>query len=240
MKRLGFAYDWSREVTTCLPDYYRWNQWFFLKLYEKGLAYRKRAKSTGVRSAPPCLANEQVVGGCCWRHEDTLVEQRELEQWFLRITNYADELLRDLDKLDGWPEKVETMQRNWIGRSEGTLVDFKLDGPAGFRRFQDHRLHHAHGHYLRRDLHAACARAPDRRATLPRTMTCLRAEVDQLIAEQRKAKEVGRHWRDRETRSQHRPLCDQSIQRRENSHLGRELHFDGLRHRRHYERPRAR
>ncbi len=83
---------------------------------------------------PKCatvLANEQVVGGHCWRHEDTLVEQRELEQWFLRITEYADELLVDLDKLEGWPEKVRTMQRNWIGRSEGTLVDFKLDGPAG-------------------------------------------------------------------------------------------------------------
>ena len=139
MNRLGFAYDWSREVTTCLPDYYRWNQWFFLKFYEKGLAYRKKSR---VNWCPKCctvLANEQVVDGCCWRHEDTLVEQRELEQWFLRITKYADELLRDLEKLDGWPEKVRTMQRNWIGRSEGTLVDFKLDypenrggfGPAG-------------------------------------------------------------------------------------------------------------
>jgi len=90
MKRLGFAYDWSREVTTCLPDYYRWNQWFFLKMYERGLAYRKKSL---VNWCPKCctvLANEQVVGGNCWRHEDTPVEQRELEQWFLRITNYAD------------------------------------------------------------------------------------------------------------------------------------------------------
>ena len=90
MARLGFAYDWSREVTTCLPDYYRWNQWFFLKLYEAGLAYRKKSK---VNWCPQCctvLANEQVVGGMCWRHEDTPVEQRELEQWFLRITKYAD------------------------------------------------------------------------------------------------------------------------------------------------------
>ena len=127
MKRLGFAYDWSREVTTCLPDYYRWNQWFFLKLYEKGLAYRKKSKVNWCPKCATVLANEQVVDGCCWRHEDTLVEQRELEQWFLRTTKYADELLRDLDKLEGWPEKVRTMQRNWIGRSEGTLVDFKLD-----------------------------------------------------------------------------------------------------------------
>jgi leucyl-tRNA synthetase len=127
MKRLGFAYDWSREVTTCLPDYYRWNQWFFLKLFEKDMAYRKKSKVNWCPKCATVLANEQVVGGRCWRHEDTLVEQRELEQWFLRTTKYSDELLGDLDKLEGWPEKVRTMQRNWIGRSEGTLVDFKVD-----------------------------------------------------------------------------------------------------------------
>jgi leucyl-tRNA synthetase len=131
MKRIGFGYDWSREVTTCLPDYYRWNQWFFLKLYEQGLVYRKKSKVNWCPKCATVLANEQVVNGCCWRHEDTQVEQRELEQWFVRTTKYAEELLRDLDKLDGWPEKVRTMQRNWIGRSEGTLVDFKLDGNAG-------------------------------------------------------------------------------------------------------------
>jgi len=132
MKRLGFAYDWSTEVTTCLPEYYRWNQWFFLKLLERGLAYRKKSKVNWCPQCATVLANEQVLpNGCCWRHETTLVEQRELEQWFLRITDYADELLQGLDKLPGWPEKVRTMQRNWIGRSEGALVDFKLDGPAG-------------------------------------------------------------------------------------------------------------
>ena len=131
MKRLGFAYDWSREVTTCLPDYYRWNQWFFLKLYEQGLVYRKKSKVNWCPKCATVLANEQVVDGCCWRHEDTLVEQRELEQWFVRTTKYAEELLRDLDKLAGWPEKVRVMQRNWIGRSEGTLVDFRLEGNAG-------------------------------------------------------------------------------------------------------------
>jgi leucyl-tRNA synthetase len=132
MNRLGFAYDWSKEVTTCLPEYYRWNQWFFLKFYERGLAYRKKSKVNWCPKCATVLANEQVLSsGCCWRHEDTLVEQRELEQWFLRITDYADELVTDLDKLQGWPEKVRTMQRNWIGRSEGALVDFKLDGAAG-------------------------------------------------------------------------------------------------------------
>ena len=132
MKRLGFAYDWSREVTTCLPDYYRWNQLFFLKLYERGLAYRKKSKVNWCPKCATVLANEQVLSnGCCWRHEDTLVQQRELEQWFVRTTKYADELLRDLDRLPGWPEKVRTMQRNWIGRSEGTLVEFKLDSAGG-------------------------------------------------------------------------------------------------------------
>jgi leucyl-tRNA synthetase len=196
MKRLAFAYDWSREVTTCFPEYYRWNQWFFLKMFDKGLAYRKKSK---VNWCPKCctvLANEQVLSnGCCWRHEDTIVEQRELEQWFLRITNYADELLRDLEKLPGWPEKVRIMQRNWIGRSEGTLVDFKLDyaenhrgfGPAGSTItvfttrvdtiFGATSVQLAPEHPIVNDL---AAENPD-----------LRAKVDQLIAEQRKAKEAG-------------------------------------------------
>ena len=126
MERLGLSYDWQREITTCLPEYYRWNQWFFLKLYEHGLAYRKNSKVNWCPECATVLANEQVVNGCCWRHEETAVEQRELEQWFLRTTKYAEELLQDLDKLEGWPEKVRTMQRNWIGRSEGALVDFSL------------------------------------------------------------------------------------------------------------------
>jgi leucyl-tRNA synthetase len=128
MQRMGFSYDWSTEVTTCLPEYYRWNQWFFLKMYEKGLAYRKQSKVNWCPECATVLANEQVVGGCCWRHEDTVVEQRDLTQWFFKITKYSDELLSGLDKLEGWPEKVRTMQRNWIGRSEGALVDFRVEG----------------------------------------------------------------------------------------------------------------
>jgi leucyl-tRNA synthetase len=190
MKRLGFAYDWSREVTTCLPEYYRWNQWFFLKLFEKGMAYRKKSM---VNWCPKCctvLANEQVVNGRCWRHEDTLVEQRELEQWFLRITQYAEELLRDLDKLGEWPEKVRTMQRNWIGRSEGTLVDFKLDGatdsPESTITVFTTRVDTIYGA-------TSVQLAPQHPlvARLTRNNDALRAQVDQLIAEQRKAKEVG-------------------------------------------------
>ncbi len=187
MNRLGFAYDWSREVTTCFPEYYRWNQWFFLKLYELGLAYRKKSKVNWCPKCATVLANEQVVGGCCWRHEDTLVEQRELEQWFLRTSKYADELLRDLDRLPGWPEKVRTMQRNWIGRSEGTLVDFRLDYSGGdvitvFTTrvdtiFGATSVQLAPEHPVTAELAAA---DPD-----------LHQKVIQLIAEQKKAKESG-------------------------------------------------
>jgi leucyl-tRNA synthetase len=128
MRRMGLSYDWSTEVTTCLPDYYRWNQWFFVKMFERGLAYRKKSKVNWCPDCQTVLANEQVINGRCWRHEDTIVELRDLTQWFLRITKYADELLDGLEKLEGWPEKVRTMQRNWIGRSEGALVDFAVDG----------------------------------------------------------------------------------------------------------------
>src|SRR5215472_77743 len=126
-RRFAFSYDWDREVSTCEPEYYRWNQWFFLKMLERGLAYRKKALLNWCPKCATVLANEQVVEGCCWRHEDTKVEQRALEQWFLKITDYADQLLEDIAQLEGgWPERVLTMQRNWIGRSEGTEADFQL------------------------------------------------------------------------------------------------------------------
>jgi leucyl-tRNA synthetase len=128
-RRMGFSYDWDLEITTCEPEYYRWNQWFFLKMLERGLAYRKNAMLNWCPECGTVLANEQVVDGCCWRHETTPVEQRALEQWFWKITAYADELLRDTyDKLEGhWPDRVLAMQRNWIGRSEGSEIDFKLE-----------------------------------------------------------------------------------------------------------------
>ena len=116
-------------MTTCDPGYYRWNQWFFLRMLEKGLAYRKQALVNWCPKCATVLANEQVVDGCCWRHEGTPVEQRALEQWFLRTTAYADELLDDIKQLEGlWPDRVLTMQRNWIGRSEGAYIDFTISG----------------------------------------------------------------------------------------------------------------
>ncbi len=129
LRRFGFSYDWRREISTCEPEYYRWNQWFFLRMLERGIAYKKKSR---VNWCPKCctvLANEQVVnGGFCWRHEDTRVEARDIEQWFLRTTAYAEQLLEDLKELEGgWPERVITMQRNWIGKSVGAKVWFEVE-----------------------------------------------------------------------------------------------------------------
>lgn len=127
MDRLGFAYDWSREVTTCRPEYYHWEQWLFTKLFERGLVYRRNSVVNWDPVDQTVLANEQVIDGRGWR-SDALVERREIPQWFMKITDYADELLEGLDDLPGWPESVKTMQRNWIGRSEGVEIDFRVDG----------------------------------------------------------------------------------------------------------------
>jgi leucyl-tRNA synthetase len=130
LRRFGFSYDWRREISTCEPEYYKWNQWFFLRMLERGIAYKKKSR---VNWCPKCctvLANEQVVnGGFCWRHEDTQVEAREIEQWFLKTTAYAEQLLEDLKLLEGgWPDRVITMQRNWIGKSTGAKVWFAVEG----------------------------------------------------------------------------------------------------------------
>ena len=126
LQRMGFAYDWSRELATCKPDYYRWEQWFFLKLFEKGLVYRKKATVNWDPVDNTVLANEQVIDGRGWR-SGALVEQREIDQWFLKITAYADELLSDVKKLEEWPSQVRTMQENWIGRSEGVELEFGIE-----------------------------------------------------------------------------------------------------------------
>jgi len=127
LQELGFAYDWDREIATCDPEYYRWEQWFFTKLFKKGLAYKKKAEVNWCETDNTVLANEQVIDGCCWRC-DNPVERREISQWFIKITDYAQQLLDDIDKLDEWPEQVRTMQRNWIGRSEGVELDFDFNG----------------------------------------------------------------------------------------------------------------
>ncbi len=127
LNRLGLSYDWDREVTTCREEYYRWNQWFFIKMYERGLAYKKLSYVNWCPSCQTVLANEQVESGLCWRCS-TVVTHKELEQWFFKITAYAEELLSSCDKLTGWPERVLTMQRNWIGKSVGVEVDFTVAG----------------------------------------------------------------------------------------------------------------
>ncbi|MGK2946577.1 MAG: leucine--tRNA ligase [Candidatus Malihini olakiniferum] len=129
LKLLGFGYDWDREVTTCKPDYYRWEQWFFINLYEKGLVYKKTSAVNWCPHDQTVLANEQVIDGRCWRC-DGEVERKEIPQWFIKITDYADQLLNDLNTLENWPEQVKTMQRNWIGRSEGIEITFNVADSA--------------------------------------------------------------------------------------------------------------
>jgi len=196
-ERLGMGFDWATEVATCLPEYYRWNQWFFLRMYEKGLAYRKKSKVNWCPECATVLANEQVVDGCCWRHETTQVEQRDLVQWFFRITAYAQELLDGLDKLDGWPEKVRTMQRNWIGRSEGTDVDFFLEEIQGTgNRDQGPEKTRIRVFTTRVDTifgATSVQLAPQHAlvATFTAADPALKTQVDELLEQQKKAREAG-------------------------------------------------
>lgn len=125
LKKLGLMYDWDREIATCKPDYYKWTQWLFLQLYKKGLAYKKEAAVNWCDKCATVLANEQVIDGKCWRCDST-VEKKYLSQWFLKITDYAEQLLQDIDKLEGWPDSVKIMQKNWIGKSEGAIFKFKV------------------------------------------------------------------------------------------------------------------
>ena len=203
-RRMGFSYDWDLEITTCEPEYYRWNQWFFLKMLERGLAYRKNALVNWCPECGTVLANEQVVDGCCWRHENTPVEQRALEQWFLKITAYADELLRAIDeKLEGhWPDRVLSMQRNWIGRSEGSEIDFKLENTGEPIRVFTTRVDTIYG--------ATCViLAPEHPLTGKLLDEAGRARAKQMI-DSRRVQGSGRY---REGRPFHRPLRHQSVQR---------------------------
>ena len=147
LKQLGFGYDWSREIATCDPDYYRWEQWFFTRLFSKGIVYKKTAMVNWDPVDQTVLANEQVIDGRGWR-SGALVERREIPQWFLKITDYAEQLLADLEQLDGWPEQVRTMQRNWIGRSEGIEMQFGIAGRAGHPADLHDASRYRHGGHL--------------------------------------------------------------------------------------------
>ena len=260
MQRLGLSYDWQTEITTCLPDYYRWNQWFFLRMLERGLAYRKKSKVNWCPHCATVLANEQVIDGCCWRHEDTMVEQRDLEQWFLRTTNYAQELLDGLDKLPDWPEKVRTMQRNWIGRSEGATsrVCARSSRSASGNRAtivakflcRRRRTSVAGAAIGSRDADQKIAVFTTRLDTIfgatslqlapqhPLVKQFAQAderladEVAALVEEQKKAREAGDPAAIEKHGSLHRPLRHQPLQRRARAHLGGQLHPAGVRNRR--------
>jgi leucyl-tRNA synthetase len=192
LKRLGISYDWDREVNTCLPEYYKWNQWIFLRMLERGLAFRKESWVNWCSQCQTVLANEQVVGGGCWRCE-TPVTQKKMEQWFLRITAYAEELLSGHAALGKWPEHVLQMQKNWIGRSQGALVNFRLDGTATQIEVFTTRIDTIYGatflvvsaeHPVVADLIAG-----------PREQA-LRAWVDRTVAEMRKRRDIGETEKD--------------------------------------------
>ena len=231
MKRLGWAIDWSRELSTHEPEYYRWTQWLFLKFFEAGHTYRKAALVNWCPNDQTVLANEQVKNGRCERCGFE-VEARKLDQWFFRITAYADSLIDEMKELD-WPERVLAMQRNWIGRSEGAEILFRVDEldidiPVFTTRA---------GHVVRRDV------------LRPRPRASARRSAGRAIAERRRDSRLrpqgGRQarrgaCRGNQDRRQHRLLRDEPRQRRPDSDLGRGLRPDGLRHRRDHGRARAR
>ncbi len=226
LQRIGISYAWEREIATCLPNYYHWNQWLFLKMLERDLAYKRRSSVNWCPSCNTVLANEQVVNGGCWRC-GTPVTVRELEQWFFRITRYADELLEAAERLTDWPEKVLTMQRNWIGKSIGARVRFDLaDGGAapGIDVFTTQNRHD-----LRRDVPAAGAGAPARPPVEPGAR---RREVRRIAGPVPGAGSHRAHdRRDREGRLRHRPPRDQSVHQRAGADLGRQFRAGRVRHR---------
>ena len=232
LKSLGFAIDWKRELATCKPDYYRWNQWLFLRMLEKGLAYKK----TGVVNWDPVdqtvLANEQVIDGRGWR-TGAVVEKREIPMYYLAITRYAEELLAALDQLPGWPERVKTMQANWIGKSHGVRFAFpyELDGKTG----KALGLHHARRHDHGRDLRRGRGRASARRARGARTTRQLAAFIEEC--KRGSVMEADLATMEKKGHAD-RPLRDPSADGRENAGLGRQLRADGLWRRRGHGRAR--
>ena len=230
MDRIGLRYDWDREVATCEPEYYRWNQWFFLKMFEQGLAYRKKALVNWCPECATVLANEQVVDGCCWRHETRRSSSARWSSGSCASPKYADELLDDIDKLEGgWPERVLTMQRNWIGRREGAEVDF-----GSKARRADPRLHDARRHDLRRDLRDPGAGASAGRGTDLPTMRSA-SQGDDRCAPPARVRATSRR---KASFTGHYAI--NPYQRREGPDLGRQFRADGLRYRRDHGGARAR
>ncbi len=223
LKQLGFGYDWERELATCEPEYYRWEQWFFTRLFEKGLVYKKTAVVNWDPVDQTVLANEQVIDGRGWR-SGAPVERREIPQWFLKITDYAEELLAGLDTLAGWPEQVRTMQRNWIGRSEGIEMQFGIAGRAETLPIYTTRPDTVMGvtfvavapeHPL---AHEAAAGQP--RGT----------GLHRLVPQYPRRR--GRHGHPRKTGRRHRPQGGAPDQRRAGADLGGQFRADGIRPRR--------
>ena len=231
--KMGIVYDWDREVASCLPEYYRWTQWMFLQMYRRGLAYRKKAAANWCPNDQTVLANEQVVNGRCERCGAEVIK-KDLTQWFFRITDYADRLLDDLDMLPGWPERVKTMQRNWIGRSYGAEIDFPVVGHGG----EITRLHHAARYGLRGDVHGAGPRAPAGRTQMT---TEQRAAVESIRSTGRRQTEIERLSTDKEkTGVLDRRVRHQPGQRPGDTGLDSRLCAGDLRHRRDHGRARRR
>ena len=241
LRLMGTSYDWTREIASCEPEYYRWNQWLFLRLYEEGLAYKREAPVNWCPHDRTVLANEQVIDGRCWRC-DHLVERRNLSQWFLKITDYAQRLLDDLDKLDGWPDRTRTMQRNWIGRSEGAQFAFGVEGLDAKIEVFTTRADTLFGatfvaiaaeHPLL-EQRLKTVVSPKKNAAADR---CGSPRVlHRSIEEQR----PGTHELNGEARALHRRVRDQSALARTRADLGDELRARGIRHRRRDGRTRAR
>ncbi len=224
LQRLGISYAWGRELATCLPDYYRWNQWLFTRMFEKGLAYRRRSTVNWCPVDNTVLANEQVVDGACWRCGTTVV-QKDLEQWFFKITHYADDLLQAAEGLSKWPEKVLTMQRNWIGRSEGARVKFPIQGANDSIEVFTTRIDTIFGatfmmlapeHGL---VTTFAKESEDEQAFL--------AKAQRFRAQDRAGRMTGEVA---EGRFLHRPVRDQSVHQQADSDLGRQLRARRIRH----------
>jgi leucyl-tRNA synthetase len=228
LKRMGLSYDWDREVATCRDDYYRWNQWFFLKMYEKGIAYKKRSYVNWCPSCNTVLANEQVEEGNCWRCS-SVVTFRELEQWFFKITAYAQELLDQCDKLTGWPERVLTMQRNWIGKSTGVEVDFTVEGSGEKLMIFTTRPDTLYGVTF-------MSIAPEHPMVEALIKGKPQAEAVRAFCQRIMGEDKAHHGRLRQGRRVHRGLLFEPDDRGADAHLRGQLRAHGLRHRRHHVR----